>query len=294
MRFTKMHGLGNDYVYIDAVSDPALEHLDWPRLAIGLSDRYTGVGGDGVILICPPASADHHARMRTFNADGSESGACGNGTRCVARFVRDRLGVHDDLLLIESGSRVLECEPMDGGLVRVAMGRPGLLAEDCDIDLSQLASASAMAIELDGNMLRFTPVSMGNPHAVAFTSDNQWLGKDLAVEARRLGPRIESHAAFTKRVNAHLVHVDSRSHAVVHTWERGAGPTRACGTGACATLVAGVLAGLLDHEATLTLPGGYLHVSWNPAADGGDDIVRQCGPAEFVFEGEVAQVVRMP
>lgn len=285
MRFTKMHGLGNDYVYIDAVTDPSLEHLDWPLLAPEISDRHTGVGGDGVILICPPTSPENHARMRTFNADGSESGACGNGTRCVARFVRERLGRHDDLLLIESGSRVLECEPLDGGLVQVAMGRPGLLPEDCEIDPFHLASASPMAIELDGNLLQFTPVSMGNPHAVAFTNDNSWIGKDLASEARRLGPRIESHAAFTKRVNAHLVHVDARSHAVVHTWERGAGPTRACGTGACATLVAGVLAGLLDHAATLTLPGGDLHVSWNPAADGGNDIVRQCGPAEFVFDG---------
>ena len=291
MRFTKMHGLGNDYVYIDAVTDPALEHLNWPQLAVSMSDRHTGIGGDGVILICPPNHSDNHARMRTFNADGSESGACGNGTRCVARFSRERLHMHDSTLLIESGSRVLECEPMEDGHVRVAMGAPGLALSDCDINEAQLSGHDPLAIQVAGQDLIFSAVSMGNPHAVAFTSDNAWLTEDLAPEARKLGPLIEHHPAFTKRVNAHLVRIDSRTHATVHTWERGAGPTRACGTGACATLVAAVLAGHLDHEATLTLPGGDLQVSWPPREAGGDNIVRQAGPAEFVFDGEIAHSI---
>lgn len=285
MRFTKMHGLGNDYVYIDAVADPALEELDWPRLSVAMSDRHTGIGSDGVILICPPRNSDHHARMRTFNADGTESGACGNGTRCVARHVRERLGETDPVLHIESGDRVLECEPLEDGRVRVAMGRPGLALSDSHVEASGLAALQPPAIEVDGLCFVFAAVSMGNPHAVAFDTDNPWLQGDLAAQARRLGPQIERHPAFSQRINAHLVRVVSRDHAIVHTWERGAGPTRACGTGACATLVAGVRAGLLDHRATLTLPGGDLLVSWTPPEAGGDGIVRQCGPAVEVFEG---------
>lgn len=285
MRFTKMHGLGNDYVYIDAVSEPALESLDWPSLSARMSDRYTGIGGDGVILICPPRSRDCHARMRTFNADGSESGACGNGTRCVARFVRDRLGYTDATLRIESGRRVLESEPVGNDEVRVAMGKPGLAYADCHLSATELASTEPTAIDIEGRLLTFTPVSMGNPHAVAFETANRWLDRDLASEVRRLGPRIEHHPAFSQRTNAHLVRIESRTHAIVHTWERGAGPTRACGTGACAVLVAAVLAGTMDYAATLTLPGGDLQVSWTPQESGGDGIVRQCGPATFVFDG---------
>lgn len=285
LRFTKMHGLGNDYVYIDAYNNPALEHLDWPSLAPALSDRHTGVGGDGVILIARPRDNANHARMRTYNADGSESGACGNGTRCVARYLRERLDIRDRLLNIESGQRVLRCEALPDGAVRVDMGTPGLTPADCHIDVKALASVSPPTIEVDGHPLRFWHVSMGNPHAVCFVHENPWLGQDLASQARRLGPIIEHHRAFSQRTNAHFVRIDSREHATVHTWERGAGPTRACGTGACATLVAGLLAGLFGHQATLTLPGGPLSVEWSPVDQGGDGIVYQTGPAEFVFEG---------
>jgi diaminopimelate epimerase len=285
MRFTKMHGLGNDYVYVDAVTDPSLESVDWPQHTPAMSDRHTGIGGDGVILICPPRDDRNHARMRTFNADGSESGACGNGTRCVARYVHERLGVHVPMLRIESGSRVLECEPLGDGTVRVAMGEPGLALNDCDITSGSLASQQPPAIDVDGRRLRFTAVSMGNPHAVAFASENPWLGEDLAAAALRFGPLVERHPAFASRTNAHFVRIESPTRATVHTWERGAGPTRACGTGACATLVAAVLAGRLTPSATLALPGGDLDVSWQPAGQGGDNIVRQAGPAAFVFDG---------
>ncbi|MEQ8316284.1 MAG: diaminopimelate epimerase [Phycisphaerales bacterium] len=286
MRFTKMHGLGNDYVYVDALTEPALEHMDWPALAIELSDRHTGIGGDGVILICPPRHDINHARMRTFNADGSESDACGNGTRCVARFARERLGMRTATLRIESGRRVLQCEPLEDGRACVDMGTPGLALADCHVDASSLRSQGPPSIDVEGSLLVFSAVSMGNPHAVAFASDNRWLGEDLAAESRRLGPVIEHHPAFTERTNAHLVRIVSRAHAIVHTWERGSGPTRACGTGACAVLVAGVLAGLLDHEAVLSLPGGDLRVSWKPESAGGDGVVRQTGPATFVFDGD--------
>lgn len=285
MRFTKMHGLGNDYVYIDAYREPDLEHRHWPTLTPPMSDRHTGIGGDGAIVIARPNDPRHHARMRTFNADGSESGACGNGTRCVARFVRERLGITDAVLCIESGDRVLRCEPLPGGDVRVDMGEPGLALEDVHIDARGLAGVEPPTIDIEGTLLRFHHVSMGNPHAVVFAHENPTLGDDLSALARRLGPIIEHHRAFTQRVNAHLVRIDSPGHATVHTWERGAGTTRACGTGACATLVAGVGARVLHHEAILTLPGGDLRVAWTPASQGGDGVVWQCGPAVFVFEG---------
>lgn len=285
MRFTKMQGLGNDYVYVDAATEPELEALDWPQLAIEMSDRHTGIGGDGVILICPAKNDTNHARMRTFNADGSESGACGNGTRCVARFVRERLGMDDATLRIESGQRVLECEPIDHGHVRVAMGAPGFSMHDCGIEPALLVSSDPTSIQVAGHNLAFHAVSMGNPHAVAFASDNPWLDQDLASEIRRLGPLIEHHQAFTERINAHFVSIDDSAHAIMHTWERGAGPTRACGTGACAAHVAAVLVGLLESNATLRLPGGDLQISWTQKDRGGDGIVRQSGPADFVFDG---------
>lgn len=290
MRFTKMHGLGNDYVYIDAIREPDLESHDWHELSISMSDRHTGIGSDGVILICQPRDNANHARMRTFNADGSESGACGNGTRCVARFLRERLGMHDSILLVESGDRVLDCEPLDDGMVRVSMGAPNMDPNGCGIDQTAFVSSEPRCIEIAGHHLQFAAISMGNPHAVAFASDNPWLDDDLASEVLRLGSLIEKHRAFADRVNAHLVRIDSPSRATVYTWERGAGPTRACGTGACATHVAAVLAGRLDHEATMTLSGGDLMISWTPPSQGGDDIVRQTGPAEFVFDGRWSAV----
>ena len=288
MRFTKMHGLGNDYVYIDAITEPALGTLDWSVLAQNMSDRHRGVGGDGVIVIDAPRQPDHHTRMRTFNADGSEAEACGNGTRCVARYLRDRLGYGEAILLIESGSRVLECEPLDEGLVRVSMGSPDVELADCGVVVNALESTDPLELTVDGQRLRFHAVSMGNPHAVAFIHENPWLRDDLKREIRRLGLSIEHHNAFEHRINAHLVGVSDAQHAVVHTWERGAGPTQACGTGACAVLVAGARAGVLDHEAALALPGGHLQVSWTPVDAGGDGIVRQAGPAEFVFDGSWA------
>ncbi len=286
MRFTKMHGLGNDYVYVDAIAEPELEHQNWPELSIAMSDRHTGIGADGVILICQPHESSNHARMRTFNADGSEAGACGNGTRCVARYLNERLGMTDAELRIESGDRVMVCEPLAIGMVRVAMGRPAFMLHDCQIDAQHLAAADPLSIDLAGHRVHFACVSIGNPHAVVLTRDNPWLAEDQAAECLRLGPGIEHHPAFTQRINVHFVRIDARDRAIIHTWERGAGPTRACGTGACASHVAGVRAGLLDDEATMTLPGGDLRISWTPPERDGDSIVRQTGPAAFVFDGQ--------
>ena len=284
MRFTKMHGLGNDYVYVDAMTDPSLAAMEWTSLTPALSDRHRGVGGDGVIVIEPPGSHANHARMRIFNADGSEAEACGNGTRCVARYLTDRLGF-DARVRIESGNRVLECDRAGEGLVRVGMGSPVLELDACAVNAHALTSIQPPAIDVDGQELLIHVVSMGNPHAVAFDRENAWLGHDLESQIRRLGPIIESHPAFMDRINVHFVRIDDRQRAMMHTWERGAGITQACGTGACAVLVAGVGAGVLSHESTLVLPGGNLGVTWRPESCDGDGIVRQTGPAEFVFDG---------
>ncbi|MFG0284563.1 MAG: diaminopimelate epimerase [Phycisphaerales bacterium JB039] len=290
MRFVKMHGIGNDYIYFDAVTDPAVETgHDWPELARRLSDRHTGVGGDGVILVCRPGG-EADARMRMFNADGSESEMCGNGVRCVAKFAHDRLGVAARPMRIETGRGALEIDyHTDGGRITTAtvdMGEPILELERIPVRASALAwqRDHYCCLELrDGMAEIFTPVSMGNPHAVLFADENEALflpglaGLDLA----RLGPRIEHHAAFPRRVNAHFVSVQSPRELTMRTWERGSGVTLACGTGACAVLVAGVLTGRAERDALVHLPGGDLRINWRDS----DNHVLMTGPATDVFEG---------
>ncbi len=293
--FVKMHGLGNDYVYVDALSRPAMAlRKDLPNLARRVSNRHTGVGSDGLILICPPTDAaargGAHARMRMFNADGSESQMCGNGIRCVAKFMHDRLGIRPSLMLIETGRGTLSITyRVDAEKLveaTVDMGEPILGLGPEQLDPFQLAQPVAAgrgtshdrerAIEVLGRRLVAIFVSMGNPHAVFFAGA-QAGPLDLAI----LGPAIEHHAAFPQRINAHAVQVLSPRHARLTTWERGAGLTQACGTGACAVLVAGVLTGRLQRRATLDLPGGALSVEWSESTGH----VLMTGPACEVFEG---------
>ena len=290
MRFVKMHGIGNDYIYFDAATNPAVEtDHDWPELARALSDRHTGVGGDGVILVCE-ARAGADVRMRMFNADGSESEMCGNGVRCVAKFAHDRLGVSARPMRIETGRGALGIDyRTEGGRIVTAtvdMGEPILELEQIPVDASALAwqRDHYCCLEMrDGAAEVFTPVSMGNPHAVLFADENEGLflpglaGLDLA----RLGPRIEHHAAFPRRVNAHFVSVQSPRELTMRTWERGSGATLACGTGACAVLVAGVLTGRTERDALIHLPGGDLRINWRDT----DNHVLMTGPATDVFEG---------
>ena len=286
--FVKMHGLGNDYVYVDAISRPALAaRRDLPELARRMSDRHTGVGSDGLIVICAPteegARAGAHGRMRMFNADGSESQMCGNGIRCVAKFMHDRLGIRPATMRIETGRGVLSITYRAEGetLVEatVDMGEPIVEVGPEQFDASQTVEArrgGERVIEVMGRGLTAVVVSMGNPHAVFF-EDAQAGPVDLAV----LGPAIERHPAFPQRVNAHVVRVVSAKHARMTTWERGAGLTLACGTGACAVLVAGVLTGRLARRARVDVPGGSLQIEW--AERGGH--VLMTGPASEVFEG---------
>jgi len=278
MRFTKMHGLGNDYVYINCfeqtVNDPV-------SLAKVISDRHTGVGSDGLILICPSGKAN--VRMRMFNADGSESQMCGNGIRCVAKFAYEhKLGGSGSApsMKIETGRGVLTVGleiDRNGKVekVRVNMGQPILQPAKIPVLLDGEKIVN-MAIDVRNERMLMTCVSMGNPHAVFFTDDLS------SINLEKAGPAIENHELFPQRVNAHFVKVDSRGEFSMITWERGSGITMACGTGACACCVAAVLVGRCDRKVKANLPGGQLELEWS--AD--DDCVYMTGPAVEVFSGE--------
>ncbi len=298
MRFVKMHGLGNDYVYLDAVNAPRLAaRRDLPALARAMSDRHRGVGSDGLILVCRPTkNSKAHVRMRMFNADGSESEMCGNGVRCVAKFAHDRLNLRAHPLLVETGRGVLSIKYSTRAhrLVQatVDMGTPILEWSEIPVRDRQLAWVDrdrhhCGGIEAASTCFAATFVSMGNPHAVIFQNpqakQRDFTRRTLkAIQLSHVGPAIESHKAFPRRTNVHFVATTSRREAVVRTWERGAGATQACGTGACAVLVAGVLTGRLDRRATLHLPGGPLDVKW----DRKSGHVFMAGPATDVFEGD--------
>jgi diaminopimelate epimerase len=288
MRFTKMHGLGNDYIYVDCFHQPIPR--DPSELSRRISDRHFGVGGDGLILVCRSERGD--ARMRMFNADGSEAEMCGNGVRCVAKFVHDHGLSSNNPLKIETGRGVLTLQlEITGGKaeqVRVDMGEPILEAERIPttlpgprvVDVPLVGPLAALAHQawseacgLDG---RLTCVSMGNPHAVLYC-------KDVAiVPLEQIGPMLETAAVFPRRINVHFVQVRSPEEAVMRTWERGSGVTLACGTGACAVCVAGVLTGRTGRRLLAHLPGGDLRLEWSES----DGRVYMAGPATEVFSGE--------
>ncbi len=277
MRFTKMQGAGNDYVYVDCFHERVPQRSDeLASLARRISDRHFGVGGDGLILICPSERAD--ARMRMFNADGSESEMCGNGIRCVAKYVYDHGICRSETLRIETGRGVLalDLETQGGRVrrVRVDMGPPILQSNAIPTSLPGDPPVDA-ELQVGDRKLRVTCVSMGNPHCVIYVdepTDELVLG---------LGPKIETHPAFPNRVNAEFVQVLAPDEVRMRVWERGTGETLACGTGACAVAVAGVLTGRTRRHVVAHLPGGDLELEW---AEGGS--VFMTGPAEEVFTGE--------
>ena len=278
MRFTKMHGAGNDYVYVNCFEQQI--NTDLAELARNISDRHVGVGADGLILILPPedpGSAD--ARMRMFNADGSESEMCGNGIRCVAKYVFDHGIKRDASLRIETGAGILslELETENGKAhrVRVDMGEPILDSAKIPTTLpgSPVVNAS---LDVDGHSFEATCVSMGNPHCVIFVdeaSDKLVLGT---------GPQIENSPVFRARVNVEFIETISRAELRQRTWERGSGETLACGTGASAVCVAGVLTGRTDRKVIIHLLGGDLELEWNET----DGHVYMTGPAAEVFSGD--------
>jgi diaminopimelate epimerase len=284
MKFVKMHGAANDYVYVDCFAErpPA----DPAALAPLIADRHRGVGGDGLVLVMPSDKAT--ARMRMFNADGSESEMCGNGVRCVAHLVVSRERAAEGPVTIETGRGVLTLRVSRTGprtsQVRVDMGEPLLDAAAIPVvagAAGRVVDAPCPAVNAEepwwrdcGLDPRMTCVSMGNPHVVFFCRDVD------RVPLESVGPRIETHAIFPRRVNVHFVEVLSPSHAKMRTWERGSGITMACGTGASAVCVAGVLGGRTVGTIAADLPGGRLDLEWSPGGH-----VFMTGPAEEVFEG---------
>jgi diaminopimelate epimerase len=275
MKFTKMQGAGNDYVYVDCFAQSA--PADAEALARAIADRHFGVGGDGLILICPVDGAD--AEMRMYNADGSYSEMCGNGIRCVAKYVYDHGIARRDVLRIVSGGRPFELAlTLAGGKVdrvRVDMGEPILNSADIPTTLAG-DPPIAVPLAVAGRTLPVTCVSMGNPHCVTFVDD----ATDELVLG--VGPQIEHHAAFPRRVNVEFVQVLNREVVRQRTWERGSGETLACGTGACAVCVAGVLTGRTERRVTSKLLGGDLQLEWSES----DNHVYMTGPAVEVFSGE--------
>jgi len=286
MKFTKMHGTGNDYVFVDCfherVANPA-------KVARQISDRHFGVGSDGLILICPSRQAD--AKMRIFNADGSEAEMCGNGIRCVAKYVYEhKLAKPGPAISMGDGAKYLASLKIETGAgiltlglalrgktvqnVCVNMGEPIFRPKEIPVKLPG-ERIIEHPIEVLGQQLPVTCVSMGNPHAVFFCDEVN------GVELERLGPAIENHKLFPRRTNVHFVQVKNGSELVMRTWERGSGITLACGTGACACCVASAVTGRCERTCKVNLPGGVLQLTWSTE----DNRVYMTGPAVEVFQG---------
>ncbi|MCR4716047.1 MAG: diaminopimelate epimerase [Lachnospiraceae bacterium] len=275
MKFTKMHGCGNDYIYVNAFEEKI---KDPSKVAICLSDRHKGIGSDGLILVAPSDVAD--VRMIMYNLDGSEGAMCGNGIRCVGKFFYDYKMTDKTEITVEtkSGIKKLTLFPKDGKVetVKVDMGKPILNAKDIPavFDKDQLINEP---VEVNGKTYNLTAVSMGNPHAVTFVDDTK------SLDLEKIGPDFENHPIFPDRVNTEFVEIINRNEVNMRVWERGSGETFACGTGACATAVASVLNGLTDNHVTVHLLGGDLDLFY----DEDNETVWMTGPATTVFEGEV-------
>ncbi|MBI5040771.1 MAG: diaminopimelate epimerase [Gammaproteobacteria bacterium] len=276
IKFTKMHGLGNDFVVIDGVRQQVTLT---PEQVRHLADRRHGVGCDQILLVEKPQSDAEISgvdfRYRIFNADGGEVGQCGNGARCFARFVFEQGLTTKTRIPVETASGRLELVLLDDGQVTVNMGVPRLLPAEIPFDAP--VQAARYALQVDGHMVQIGAASMGNPHAVLVVSDV------ATAPVNELGPQIESHARFPQRVNAGFMQVVARDHIRLRVYERGAGETAACGSGACAAAVIGQIQGLLDTDVRVTLPCGDLMISWA----GVGQPVFMTGPATRVFEGQI-------
>lgn len=278
MKFTKMHGCGNDYVYVNLFK----EQIKNPeKLAIAVSDRHFGIGSDGLITIGPSEVADF--RMRIYNADGSEAEMCGNGIRCVAKYVYDHRLTDRTEISVETGAGIkyLSLQIADGLVqqVRVDMGEPVLEPEKIPV-ISSNSRVISEPIEVGGKEWKMTCVSMGNPHAVVFVEDV------AQFPLEQYGPKFENHERFPKRTNTEFVQVISRTEASMRVWERGSAETWACGTGTCATVMACILNGFTDNTVLVHLRGGDLTISYDPKTNH----IFMTGPATEVFEGEYFEV----
>lgn len=277
MKFTKMHGCGNDYVYVNGFVEKIPQEKK-PDIVRKLSDRHFGIGGDGVIFINPSEEAEFEMEM--YNADGSRSEMCGNGIRCVGKFVYDK-GLTDktEISVISAGKvkyLTLHTENGKVSTVRVNMGEPEFVAENVPV-ISSNEQVVDEDIEVNGQTYKMTCVSMGNPHAVVFINDTDKL------EIEKIGPYFENHERFPRRTNTEFVQVVDRNYVKMRVWERGTGETLACGTGCCATAAACVLNGLTENKVTVEVLGGKILIEWNRE----ENFIFMTGPAETIFEGEV-------
>lgn len=275
MKFTKMEGLGNDYVYVNCFR----ETVDNPsEVAKKVSDRHFGIGSDGLILIRPSEVADF--RMDMYNADGSQAEMCGNGIRCAAKYVYDYGLTDKTSISIETlaGIKYLDLQVTDGkvSLITVNMGSPELVPDKIPV-ISDSKRVVDEPIEVGGTTYKMTCVSMGNPHCIVFVEDT------ASFPLETVGPLFENHERFPKRVNTEFIQLLDRKTVNMRVWERGSGETLACGTGACASAVACILNGLTENEITLHLLGGDLIVRW----DQEENLVYMTGPARVVFDGEI-------
>lgn len=275
MKFTKMQGIGNDYVYVNCFEEDVRNPSQVARF---VSDRHFGIGSDGLILICPSEVAD--CKMVMYNSDGSQSQMCGNGVRCVGKFIHDRGITHKTTVTVETlgGIKTLQLHLTGDRVsaITVDMGKPILEPANIPV-VSTKERFIDQPVTVRGETVFVTAVSMGNPHAVVFVEDT------AGLELTKIGSAYEHHPIFPERTNTEFIQVLDRDNLNMRVWERGAGETLACGTGACAALVAAVLTGRCDREATLHLLGGDLRIRWDEETDH----VFMTGPAEFVFDGEI-------
>jgi diaminopimelate epimerase len=278
LQFVKMHGAGNDFVLVDLLSpQSSIQNAveDWGELSKQVCDRHFGIGSDGLLLVLPSELAD--ARMRMFNPDGSESASCGNGIRCLGRYVRDRYGLGAPDLRVETGAGLTTINVRQDGLVTVDMGRP--IFNAAEIPTAIIGDdALDVTLSVDGERIPVSCVSMGNPHAITFVE----LGVLDSYPLETVGPKVEHHPLFPQRTNFEVCEVLAPDHMRVRVWERGAGITLACGTGACATAVSGAMTGRIQPPVRIDLPGGQLEINWNK-----EGTVLMTGPAEYVFSGSL-------
>ena len=272
LRFTKMHGLGNDFMVLDLVSQHA--HIQ-PRHVQAWADRHTGVGFDQLLIVEPPGNPDVDFRYRIFNADGSEVEQCGNGARCFARFVLDKRLTAKRRIRVETRGGIIELRVRTDGQVSVDMGPPRLAP--AQIPFQADSEQRSYRVDVDGQQVELAAIAMGNPHAVLRVENVD------SAPVHELGPRLEHHPRFPQRVNVGFLQVIDRHQARLRVWERGAGETRACGTGACAAAVAAIRQGWMDSPVQLDLPGGRLSIEWT----GPGRPVIMTGPAVRVYEGQI-------
>ncbi|KRW61345.1 diaminopimelate epimerase [Pseudomonas sp. TTU2014-080ASC] len=272
LRFTKMHGLGNDFMVLDLISQHA--HIQ-PKNVKHWGDRHTGIGFDQLLIVEPPSNPDVDFRYRIFNADGSEVEQCGNGARCFARFVLDKRLTAKKKIRVETKSGIIELNVRPDGQITVDMGAPRVQPEQVPFQAQQ--QALNYTVDVEGQQVELAAISMGNPHGVLRVDDVD------SAPVHSLGPKLEHHPRFPQRANIGFLQVLDRRHARLRVWERGVGETQACGTGACAAAVAAISQGWMDSPVQIELPGGKLNIEWA----GPGQPVMMTGPAVRVYEGQV-------